>query len=45
MEKIVIYADGGSRGNPGPAGAGGGDCGRKRKYDKGIFQFFGRKNQ
>ena len=22
MEKIVIYADGGSRGNPGPAGAG-----------------------
>ena len=22
MEKIVVYTDGGSRGNPGPAGAG-----------------------
>ena len=22
MEKIIIYADGGSRGNPGPAGSG-----------------------
>ena len=43
--KIVIYTDGGSRGNPGPAGAGVAIADGKGKYYKRILSFFGCKNQ
>ena len=41
MEKIVIYADGGSRGNPGPAGAGVAITDAKGNIVKGYSGFLG----
>ena len=41
MEKIVIYTDGGSRGNPGPAGAGVAIADGKGKIIKGYSHFLG----
>lgn len=41
MEKIVIYTDGGSRGNPGPAGAGVAIADEKGKILKEYSNFLG----
>ena len=41
MEKIVIYTDGGSRGNPGPAGAGVAITDAKGNIVKGYSGFLG----
>ena len=41
MEKIIIYADGGSRGNPGPAGAGVAIADGKGKIIKEYSVFLG----
>lgn len=41
MEKIVVYTDGGSRGNPGPAGAGVAIADGKGNIIKGYSHFLG----
>lgn len=41
MEKIIIYTDGGSRGNPGPAGVGVVIADEKGKIIKGYSHFLG----
>lgn len=42
MKKIVIYIDGGSRGNPGPAAIGAVFCNEKRQVIKKYSQYLGR---
>ena len=42
MKKIVIYIDGGSRGNPGPAAIGAVFCNEKRQVIKRYSQYLGR---
>jgi len=41
MEKVVIYTDGGARGNPGPAGAGVLICGPKEQVIKRCSSYLG----
>jgi len=41
MEKVVIYTDGGARGNPGPAGAGVLICGPKEQVIKRYSSYLG----
>lgn len=41
MEKVVVYTDGGARGNPGPAGAGIVVTDEKRNVLKEISEFLG----
>jgi len=43
MKKIIIYTDGGSRGNPGPAAIGVVFCNEKGQTIKEYSQFLGRK--
>lgn len=43
MKKIIIYVDGGSRGNPGPAGVGVVFCNEKGQVFKKYSQFIGRR--
>lgn len=42
MEKIIIYTDGGARGNPGPAGAGAVLVRRDGTILKEVYKFLGR---
>lgn len=41
MKKIIIYTDGGARGNPGPAGAGAYIIDESGKEIKGVSKFLG----
>lgn len=41
MKKIIIYTDGGSRGNPGPAAAGAVFCNERGETIKGASQYLG----
>lgn len=41
MKKIVIYTDGGSRGNPGPSAAGVVFCNEKNQIIKKYFEYLG----
>ena len=41
MKKIVIYTDGGSRGNPGPAAAGAVFCNERGEMIKEVCQYLG----
>ena len=41
MKKIIIYTDGGSRGNPGPAAIGAAFCNEKEEVFKEYSQFLG----
>ncbi len=41
MEKIFVYTDGGSRGNPGPAGAGIYVCDHEKKMLKEVAKYLG----
>ena len=43
MKKIIIYTDGGSRGNPGPAAIGVVFCNEKGQTIKDYFKFLGKK--
>ena len=41
MEKIIIFSDGGARGNPGPAGAGAVLYDKNKKIIANISKFLG----
>lgn len=43
MKKIIIYTDGGARGNPGPAAAGAVFCNEKKQNFKSFAEFLGEK--